>query len=118
IPFNRSEFDPSTGTGPGNPRQQINDITAFLDASMVYGSDPVSADALRTHSGGMLKSSPGADGVFGTQDDLLPFNNQDYFPGFHEVGGDGTGAFHIARSRWEAHSPPGHAEPARRPDRR
>src|SRR5438477_6628625 len=78
------------------PRQQPNDITAFLDASMVYGSDSVTADALRTHSGGRLKTSPGPDGVIGTADDWLPFNNQTYFPGFHETGGDGTGAFHIA----------------------
>src|SRR5439155_13046640 len=78
------------------PRQQPNDITAFLDASMVYGSDGVTADALRTHSGGRLKSSPGPDGAIGTADDWLPFNNQTYFPGFHETGGDGTGAFHIA----------------------
>jgi peroxidase len=96
IFFNRSEHVPGTGTSTSNPRQQPNDITAFLDASMVYGSDPVTAGALRTHSGGRLKSSPGPDGVIGTADDWLPFNNQTYFPGFHETGGDGTGAFHIA----------------------
>jgi hypothetical protein len=96
IVFNRSEFDPNTGTGPGNPRQQPNDITAWLDASMVYGSDPVVADALRTHQGGRLKSSPGADGVVGTGDDLLPYNNQDYFPGVHNDPGDPAAAFAIA----------------------
>jgi peroxidase len=96
IFFNRSESVPGTGTSTSNPRQQPNDITAFLDASMVYGSDAVTANALRTHSGGRLKTSPGPDGVIGTADDWLPFNNQTYFPGFHETGGDGTGAFHIA----------------------
>ncbi len=66
VYFNRSEYDPLTGTGPGNPRQQINDISAFIDGSVIYGSDPVRADALRTHRGGRLKTSAG---------NLLPFNS-------------------------------------------
>jgi hypothetical protein len=65
IEFNRSEFDPSTGTSTKNPRQQPNDITAWIDGSMVYGDDPTRADALRTHVGGQLKTSAG---------NLLPFN--------------------------------------------
>jgi peroxidase len=79
IFFNRSEHVPGTGTDTSNPRQQPNDITAFLDASMVYGSSDAVADALRTFSGGRLKTSPGPDGRIGTQDDFLPFNSTDYF---------------------------------------
>jgi hypothetical protein len=94
IYFNRSEYDPNTGTT--RPRQQPNDITAFLDASMVYGSDPTVADALRTHSGGRLKTSPGADGIIGTQDDLLPYNNHTYFPGISLDPNDPNAAFSIA----------------------
>ncbi len=72
LPFTRSQFDPKTGTGPGNPRQQVNTVTSFLDLSQVYGSDAATADALRTHVGGRLKTSPG---------NLLPLDNATYFPG-------------------------------------
>ena len=64
IPFNRSEFDPLTGTPDPvgtrlNRREVINSITSYIDASMVYGSDPERAAALRTFEGGKLKTSAG-----------------------------------------------------------
>jgi peroxidase len=68
--FERSVFDPNTGTSTRNPRQQTNAITAYLDLSNVYGSTQAVADALRTHSGGLLKTSPG---------NMLPYNNSTYF---------------------------------------
>jgi hypothetical protein len=68
--FTRSQFDPNTGTSTSNPRQQVNAITSYLDLSQVYGSTYVVADALRTHSGGLLKTSPSG---------FLPYNNTTYF---------------------------------------
>lgn len=61
----RSRFDPTTGTSTSNPRQQINQITSFIDGSNVYGSDAARAAALRTFVGGLLKTSDGG---------LLPYN--------------------------------------------
>ncbi len=65
LPFTRSITDPATGTSASNPLNQPTVITSFLDGSMVYGSDPTRAAALRTFQGGQLKTSAG---------DLLPFN--------------------------------------------
>ncbi|HEY4233723.1 MAG TPA: peroxidase family protein [Lacipirellulaceae bacterium] len=59
IPFTRSRYDTTTGTDATNPRQQINEITSWIDGSMVYGSDQATADSLRTFSGGKLLTSAG-----------------------------------------------------------
>ena len=55
----RSAFDESTGTDAENPRQQVNLITSFMDASMVYGSDAETVASLRTFTGGLMKTSEG-----------------------------------------------------------
>jgi len=68
IPFNRSTYDPASGTGPGNPRRQTNAITSYLDASMVYGSDAATAASLRSFSGGRMLVTAHATG------DLLPMD--------------------------------------------
>lgn len=61
IPMDRSFYEYVDGVA-----QQINEITSFIDASMVYGSDEERAKALRTLDGtGQLKMSPGG---------LLPYN--------------------------------------------
>jgi hypothetical protein len=70
LPFTRSQTDPTTGTSTSDPLQQITDVTSYFDLSQVYGSSQVVADALRTFSGGLLKTSPG---------NMLPYDNTSYF---------------------------------------
>lgn len=81
IDFHRSTWDPSSGTDAGNPRQQMNGITKFIDASNVYGSDETRAMALRANDGtGKLLVSAG---------NLLPFNTM----GLDNAGGTGPELF-------------------------
>ncbi|EMI53225.1 peroxidase family protein [Rhodopirellula sallentina] len=69
ISLTRSAYDSETGTD--SAREQINAITTWIDGSVIYGSDDETATALRTLSGGLLKTSEG---------DLLPYNNEETFP--------------------------------------
>ena len=93
IPFGDEFFDPfETGTqtmafrrsaflAGSMPRQQINQTTAWIDGSNVYGSDSIRANALRAHdSTGRLATSEG---------NLLPFNTN----GLPNAGGTGDDLF-------------------------
>jgi len=94
VPSGDAFFDPGkTGTQEigldrsryvvdGNSvRQQLNDISSYLDGSMVYGSDTDRATEIRTLDGtGSLKTSSG---------DLLPFN----VAGLPNAGGTGSSLF-------------------------
>jgi hypothetical protein len=93
VPAGDAAFDP-TGTGTvvlafnrsawlagSSPREQMNAITCWIDASNVYGSDEARARALRTLDGtGRLRTSAG---------DLLPFNTE----GFPNAGGTDASLF-------------------------
>lgn len=64
--FNRAVFDPETGLTSDNPREQDNEITSWIDGSMLYGSDVERSEALRESiNSPFLKTSEG---------NLLPFN--------------------------------------------
>lgn len=65
LPFVRSNFVSGGAVGP--VRQQVNEVTSYIDGSQVYGSSAVRAAALRTDSGAGAK-------LLMSSGDLLPFN--------------------------------------------
>ena len=67
----RSLYHPTTGID--SPRQQINEITAWIDGSNVYGSEEETAHELREFVNGLMKVSSHATG------DLLPEDEEGFF---------------------------------------
>ncbi len=65
LKMSRSKYNPNTGHLLNHPREYPNEITAFIDGSMVYGSDEYRASWLRSFRDGKLRTSTG---------DLLPYN--------------------------------------------
>lgn len=80
IGFSRSVHEDINGI-----RQQTNGISAFIDASHIYGSDAVRAAALRTNSSGMLATHQVGGEHF------LPFNTN----GLHNAP-DNSSEFFLA----------------------
>lgn len=67
ILFSRALFDHDTGSSAANPREQENELSAWIDGGMVYGSDETRAAALRvSEDSPYLATSEG---------NLLPFNS-------------------------------------------
>ena len=79
LEFNRSIYE--GGTDEDYPRQQLNEITGWIDASNVYGSSKERENALRRLDGsGKLKTSKGR---------LLPYNTE----GLPNAGGPSESLF-------------------------
>ncbi|XP_077863233.1 dual oxidase-like [Saccoglossus kowalevskii] len=75
MPFVRSRYDMgNTGFSPNNPRQQLNEITPYIDGGLMYGTSKAWADALRSFEGGRLAKSE--IGNFPAENDIgLPMAN-------------------------------------------
>ena len=56
IPLTRAVIDPLTGVA-GAPATAVNNVTGWLDASMVYGSDATTAASLRGADGRLVTSA-------------------------------------------------------------
>ena len=65
MPLRRAEYDPNTGTSVANPRTPVNRASAFIDASVIYGTDAFRLAWMRTYQNGKMKTS---------LDNLLPYN--------------------------------------------
>lgn len=61
ISFVRSAAAPRQGCALG-PREQLNQLSAYIDAGMIYGKTDAESIKLRTFTGGLLRSS-NVDGV-------------------------------------------------------
>ena len=68
IPFNRAIYDPDTGTSVANVREQENEISSWIDGSMIYGSDDNRNAVLREGSNSPYLAT--------SENNLLPFNTE------------------------------------------
>lgn len=57
MPVLRTRYAIYTGHSPNNPRQQLNEITPWIDGGLMYGTSKAWADALRSFVNGTLAGS-------------------------------------------------------------
>lgn len=77
MPLLRTRFDQRTGLNPNNPRQQLNEITPYIDGGLMYGVSKQWADQLRTYADGTIDP----DGLLASSHDgLFPEYNTQRLP--------------------------------------
>ncbi|OXA56851.1 Dual oxidase 2 [Folsomia candida] len=75
MPFLRSRWSQNSGHSPGNPRQQLNEITPWIDGGLIYGTAKGWADVLRTNP----------DGTLVPHGLLASVDNKGYFPAINKL---------------------------------
>ncbi|KAI5100464.1 dual oxidase 1 isoform X2, partial [Silurus meridionalis] len=61
LQFLRVQWDHNSGQSPNNPRRQVNQVTAWIDGSSIYGTTSSWCDALRSFQGGLLSVGSSSD---------------------------------------------------------
>lgn len=56
IPFHRAMYDRNTGQSPNAPREQLNQMTAWIDGSFIYSTSEAWLNAMRSYENGTLLS--------------------------------------------------------------
>nr|AXN93677.1 dual oxidase 1 [Scylla paramamosain] len=75
MPFHRAGYDYSTGQSPNSPREQLNYVTSWLDASFVYSISEARVNMLRSFKNGTFRTDP--------DNPLLPPRNTQRVPMFN-----------------------------------
>ncbi|XP_072402675.1 dual oxidase 2-like [Diabrotica undecimpunctata] len=88
LPLLRTRYDMRTGYSPNNPRQQLNEITPYIDGGLHYGITKQWSDQLRTYSNGTVdprgRLASSHDGLFPEYNtNRLPMANPP--PPFHHA---------------------------------
>ncbi|KAK9881555.1 hypothetical protein WA026_016432 [Henosepilachna vigintioctopunctata] len=56
IPFYRARYDKKTGKNPNAPREQMNQVTSWIDGSFIYSTSEPWLNSMRTFKNGTLKA--------------------------------------------------------------
>ncbi|XP_072392840.1 dual oxidase [Diabrotica undecimpunctata] len=60
IPFHRASYDMKTGQSPNSPREQLNQVTSWIDGSFIYSTSEPWVNAMRSfENGSFLTDSTG-----------------------------------------------------------
>lgn len=59
IPFHRAAYDRETGQSPNQPREQINQVTSWIDGSFIYSTSETWLNAMRSFVNGTMLTEKG-----------------------------------------------------------
>lgn len=74
IPFHRASYDKKTGQSPNAPREQINQVTSWIDGSVIYSTREPWVSAMRSFKNGTFKTD---------KDGVMPIRNSMRVPLFN-----------------------------------